>query len=319
MRKAENKKRNNEKEKKPRPIQTTATYKVQHSGQLLDFLLAKMNMSRNSIKHLLSDHKVLINGNPVTQFDYPLAKDDEIKIAKYPVYNVKTVRGKPIVKENPIEKNIIYEDDTYIAINKPAGLLSVESDHTRICAYVYVSEYVKKTNPKARVYILHRIDKETSGVLVFTKDIKVHSKLKMHWNEDVKEREYIAVTQGKFSEKTGTLINYLKEDENNLVYITKNPKGKKAITHYEVLEENESYSLLRVKIDTGRKNQIRVQMKGTGHPIIGDDKYNEADGPIGRLGLHASKLVFTDPNTGKDLILKAPTPKEFQKLFEKKN
>jgi 23S rRNA pseudouridine1911/1915/1917 synthase len=194
-------------------IPVTNVFTVRRSTELLEFLLARFEgrLSRNSVKKLLSDHKVLVNGAMTTQFNYPLAKDDEVKIAKNPVRTqpVKKVSAAR-QKETSLRPFIIYEDDEFLAINKPAGLLSVESDKDRHSAYVLASEYLKKKDKNCRPYILHRIDKETSGVLVFTKDIRIHSMLKMHWNEDVTLREYIAVVAGVMEEKQASITSYLK-------------------------------------------------------------------------------------------------------------
>ena len=283
----------------------------------MEYLLAKLDLSRNSVKNLLSSHKVLVNGSVVTKFDYPLAKDDEVKIAKNPVRDdlQKTKPGPKAENRSPFKKWIIYEDDEFLAINKPSGLLSVESDKNRESAYSYASAYLKAKDPKARPYILHRIDKDTSGVLVFAKDIKLHSMLKMHWNEDIKLRKYIAVVSGRMPQKEDRIISYLKENVNNLVYVSEDRGGKKAITNYKVLKENARYSMLDVAIETGRKNQIRVQLESLGHPVIGDEKYGEGENPIGRLGLHASELIFIHPVTKQKISLIAPVPKEFNKLF----
>ena len=298
-------------------IPVTNVFTVRRSTELLEFLLARFEgrLSRNSVKKLLSDHKVLVNGAMTTQFNYPLAKDDEVKIAKNPVRTqpVKKVSAAR-QKETSLRPFIIYEDDEFLAINKPAGLLSVESDKDRHSAYVLASEYLKKKDKNCRPYILHRIDKETSGVLVFTKDIRIHSMLKMHWNEDVTLREYIAVVAGVMEEKQAAITSYLKENQNHQVYVTSDPRGKKAITNYEVLKENGEYSLLRVTIDTGRKNQIRAQMDSLGHPVIGDEKYQNIPSPINRLGLHASVLEFIHPLTKKPMRFMAPVPEEFRKL-----
>ena len=284
---------------------------------MLEFLLSKLDLSRNSVKNLLSSHKVLVNGSVVTKFDYPLAKDDEVKIAKNPVRDdlKKDKASSPKTNSSPFRKWIIYEDDEFLAINKPSGLLSVESDKNRESAYSYASAYLKAKDPKARPYILHRIDKDTSGVLVFAKDIKLHSMLKMHWNEDILLRKYIAVVSGRMPQKEDRIVSYLKENVNNLVYVSEERGGKKAITNYKVLKENAKYSLLDVTIETGRKNQIRVQLEDLGHPVIGDEKYGDGEDPIGRLGLHASELVFIHPVSKKKIDLKAPIPKEFSKLF----
>lgn len=307
------KNKNNNEEVK---IQFTNVFKVQRSDELLEFLLRKINTSRNNVKHLLSNHQVLVNGALITQFNYPLAKDDEIKISKYPIRNMnpKTSNKKENIKTPKID--ILYEDDDFIAINKPSGLLSVESDKDINSAYFYVSEYLKAKSPNLRPFILHRIDKETSGVLVFTTNIKLHSMLKLHWNEYVNYREYIAIVEGKMQNKKDKIVSYLKENVNNMVYITNDRTAQKAITNYEVIKESEYYSLLKVNIETGRKNQIRVQMNSLGHPIIGDSKYGCNKDPLKRLGLHASRLEFTHPITKETVTIVARMPSIFNNLFK---
>ena len=306
-------KKNIKEKEKEKTIRYTYIYKVNRSDELLNFLLNKMSLSRNSIKSLLSSNKVLVNGSLVRQFNYPLAKDDEVKIAKNSINNLPKKNNKETVSFN-IKPYIIYEDEYFIAINKPNGLLSVQSDKDIISAYKYVEEYLKNKDPKIRPYVLHRIDKETSGVLVFAKDIKIHSMLKTHWNKDVTLREYYAIINGHLEEKQGTIKNYLKENSNNLVYVANS--GKLAITNYETIKQNKDYSLLKVTIDSGRKNQIRVAMKSLGHTIIGDDKYGDGISPINRLGLHASALSFINPISKELVELRAPMPKEFKTIFK---
>ena len=302
---------------KKKPIEYTYTFKTNKSGFLLEFLLSKINLSRNSVKSLLSTNKVLVNGSVVRQFDYPLAKDDEIKIAKHS-QNTSNPAKRSNKKEQSfkLKDYIIYEDKCYIAIDKPSGMLSVESDTDNESLYKYVFEYLTKNNPNARPYQLHRIDKDTSGVIVFCKDIKLHSMLKMHWNEDVKVREYYAICEGVFENKTGTIKSYLKENQNNLMYSTKDKNGKLAITHYEVVKSNNEFSLVKVLIDSGRKNQIRVHMKDIGHMVVGDEKYRSSQNPINRLGLHASRLDFINPIDKKIISFTAKVPKEFLNLFK---
>ena len=304
----------------------TAIYKVQRSDTLMEFLLRKCNTSRNNVKALLVRKQVLVNGSVVTQYDFPLAKDDEVKLSKRPLKESKTV-SQPTAKRTPprprVTLKVIYEDDDFIAIDKPAGLLSVESDKEKECAYSYLLQAMQEENKTARPFLLHRIDKETSGVLVFAKNIKIHSMLKMHWNDLVQTREYIAVADGILEEKSGTITNYLKENVNNIVYATNDPTGQKAVTHYEVIREHAHglYSLVRVKIDTGRKNQIRVHLRDLDHPIIGDDKYGKKqDGtfvknPIERLGLHASRLEFIHPVTKEVIAISTGMPMSFRNLF----
>ena len=210
---------------------------------------------------------------------------------------------------------ILYETDEFIAVDKPVGLLSVESDKQTECAFGYVMQYLQAQDKSIRPFILHRIDKETSGVLLFAKDVKIHSMLKMKWNEYVQTREYYAVAEGVFEQKEGTIISYLKENANNLVYATQDPSGQKAVTHYTVIEQNAKYALLRVKIDTGRKNQIRVQLHAQGHPVVGDDKYGFTHNPLGRLGLHASKLEFIHPVSKELIAVNSAMPPSFRVLF----
>ena len=292
-------------------IEYTYIFTVNKSDLLLPFLLSKINNSRNVVKGLLSKNMVLVNGNVTRQFDYPLSKDDIVKVSKHPITN-----SKNNTSDFDVSKYIIYEDDNYIAFNKPSGLLSIESDNDNESIYKYVSIYLSKEDKKNRPYILHRIDKETSGIILFTKKIELHSKLKMHWNEDVKLREYYALVEGTFKDKKGTIKTYLKENDNHLIYSTKDPNGKLAITNYEVVKENSSYSLLKINIETGRKNQIRVHMKDLGHQIVGDIKYGNKNDVIGRLGLHASTFIFFDPLTNKEIKITSPVPKEFYKVFK---
>ena len=307
------------KENGPKKPLTTASFVVKRSDELLNFLLGKYEgkLSRNSVKKLLSDRKVLVNGSMTTQFNYPLAKDDEVAIAKNPIRTRPMRSAAPAPAVPSIKPYIIYEDDEFLAVNKPAGLLSVESDKDSTCAYQMAVEYLKKNGAQSRPYILHRIDKETSGVLVFAKDIKIHSMLKMHWNEDVTMREYYAVIAGHPEEESGRLVHYLKENQNHAVYVTKDPRGKKAVTNYETVSTSKDYSLLRVVIETGRKNQIRAQMNEIGHPILGDDKYAGIPSPIGRLCLHASVLEFIHPITKKPMRFTAPVPSEFKSVISK--
>ncbi len=295
----------------------TATYKVNRSDELLEFLLRKCNTSRNNVKSLLTNGQVLVNGCVVSQYNFALAKDDEVKISKTPMKD-KSARGverRPSVKTFRMDLKIIYEDKDFIAVDKPVGLLSVESDKERECAFGKVLAYLQSKDKNLRPFVLHRIDKETSGVLVFAKNVKVHSALKLKWNEYVKEREYFAVAEGKFEKKEDRLVNCLKENKNNLVYVVNDPSGQKAITNYRVIREREDFSLLAVNIESGRKNQIRVQLKEIGHSIVGDDKYGFNKNPLGRLGLHASKLVFEHPFSGELIAVKADVPPSFWKLF----
>ncbi len=293
-------------------IEYTYVFKVKKSYELLDFLLEKLNTSRNNVKSLLSNQQVLVNGSVVRQYNFMLAKEDEVKISKKPITD-KPQKNAP--QKRPPKINIIYEDDDFFAIDKPQGLLSVENDKEIESAFSYVLKYMQLESKTNRPYVIHRIDKETSGVLVFAKNPIVQSKLRLNWNDFVDTREYIAVVKGHLPKKQDTIICNLMEDANNMVYVSKSD-GQKAITHYEVLKEGNGLSLVKVLIDTGRKNQIRVVLSHLGNPICGDDKYDER-GQFKRLMLHASKLSFKHPFKDDMITIQSRIPGTFTSLFQK--
>lgn len=256
---------------------------IENEIKLLDFLLNRFNkLSRNSVKNLLANKQIVINGKVITKHDYLLKKGDKISF-----------NGK---KENKGLK-VIYEDDLFIVIDKPYNLLTVATEREKEkTAYVLVSQYVKQENPKNKVYVLHRLDKDTSGVLVFCKNEKIKNDLQNKWNEIVTLRGYIAVVEGNLEKKEGVIKSYLKESKTKMVYSCNKLEGKLAITEYKVLKENSQYSLIDINLLTGRKNQIRVHFKDLGHPLVGDKKYGSICDPINRLCLHASKIEFTYNN-----------------------
>lgn len=284
-------------------------YVVQEPCELLEFLLKTFSsQSRNSVKSLLSSHRVSINGAPVTQFNFKLTTKDVVIITKNPI-------RKKIRHNLPI----IFENDELIVINKPSKLLSVPSDNEKgSTAFRMVNDYLQQKDKHNRAYIVHRIDEDTSGVLMFAKNEKIAHLLtdKDNWNNLVTKRGYYAVVEGVMEKPSGTVKSYLKKNAQNMMYSSKKPgDGQLAITHYKVIKGNDKYTLLDVDIDSGRKNQIRVHMGDLGHHIIGDDKYGEPANPIKRLGLHAYCLELKHPVTGKKLSFKAPMPKEFETLF----
>ena len=311
-----NKKKNFE---EPKKIEYTSVFKVKRTTELLEFLLEKCNTSRNNVKTLLKNHQVVVNGSVVTQFNLLLATEDEVKISKKPIRDIPSNNKVQRIKKPLPRIDIIYEDDDFIAINKPQGLLSVESDKDTNSAFDLVLKYLNETSKSLRPFTIHRIDKETSGVLVFAKSPVIQSKLRLNWNNYVKTREYIAVCKGKLPKKEDRLFFKLQENVNNFVYVSKNNEGQDSITNYKVIRETNSLSLVRVLIETGRKNQIRVVLNHIGNPIIGDIKYNPNDGlgPLKRLGLHASKLEFIHPITNELISIDAGIPNIFNGLFNK--
>ena len=212
--------------------------------------------------------------------------------------------------------DILYEDKEIIVICKPSGLLSEQTQNeNEKTAYQMVKNYLQKK--KENIYLVHRLDQYTSGVLMFVKTLKLYELLTNDWNHYVKVRGYIAIVEGKMPHMKGTIENYLAESKTQNVYITSKDKGKKAITHYKQICSNKRYTMLEIHLDTGRKNQIRVHMASIHHPIIGDSKYGATQNPLHRLGLHANEFMFVHPLTHKEMRFVAKTPDSFEKLFKK--
>ncbi len=209
--------------------------------------------------------------------------------------------------------DILYEDKEFLVVNKPSGVLSIATEHKKTeNLYHQAREYVKKQNPKNKIFIVHRLDKDTSGVLLFVKQEWLKKELQNTWNETCK-REYRAIVEGTPEKKKDHLVHYLKETKNLFVYVTNDKtNGKKAITNYELIQTNGKRSLLKVTIETGRKNQIRAQLSYIGHPIVGDKKYHAKKANM--FGLHAQRLSIVHPKTKKELIFTANPPKEFEML-----
>ena len=283
-------------------------FKVHEESELLEFLFAKFpNLSRNAVKSILSGHFVSVNGAPVSQYNLKLSKDDVVIVSK-----------QRISKKNRQDLPIIFENEEFIVINKPSGLLTIPSDNEKgRTAYRMVNDYVQQKDKHNRIFVVHRLDEDTSGVLMFAKNSRIKDILQKNWSDIVLERGYFAIVEGKMSKQEDTLINFLKENSLNLMYVTNDKtNGKKCVTHYKVLKTNKDYSLLDVNIDTGRKNQIRVQLGHIGHHVVGDDKYGEPSDPLKRLGLHAYKLKFVHPITNKIFEFKTEIPREFTGLFK---
>lgn len=282
---------------------------VKEPCELLEFLLLTFKgQSRNSVKSLLGSHRVTIDGAPVTQFNFKLYPGDTVIIS-----------DSPIRKKTRSNLPIIYEDNDLIVINKPTKLLSVPSDNEKgSTAFRMVNDYLQQKDKHNRAFIVHRLDEDTSGVLMFAKNDKMARALTDgdNWNNLTKKRGYYAIVEGQLDKKEGTITSYLKKNAQNLMYSSKKKgDGQYAATHYKVVQENALYTLVDVNIDTGRKNQIRVHFGDLGHHVIGDDKYGEPSNPIKRLGLHAYELDIVNPLNGKMMKFKAPMPKEFSLLM----
>lgn len=284
---------------------------VSEKEELLSFLRNNLtSKSKNNLKSLLAKEMVLVNGKIQTKFNFILFKGDKVEI-----------RDTKIKTDNNYKKEIkiIYEDDDIIVVNKPAGLLIISTDKEKeYTLYHMVSSYLKTKNKNNKVFIIHRLDKDTSGIVIFAKNQKTKNMFQNNWDNLVKMRKYYAVVNGNLKDKEGTIKNYLVEnDKSFMVYSTNNKKeGKLSITDYKVLKENKDYSLLDINIRTGRKNQIRVSFKDLGNPIVGDKKYGDGKSLIKRMALHQYKIELIDPRDNKKKVFKTEMPTSFKKLIK---
>jgi 23S rRNA pseudouridine1911/1915/1917 synthase len=286
----------------------TFCFQVVEKNLLMKFLLTQMpDKSRNTIKSLLAHRQVSVNNQIISKFDYPLEPDQQVKVNWNKVEEVPHYHGL----------KILYEDTSIIVIDKQSGLLSIATAKERQqTAYFILTEHVRKVNRKNRVYIVHRLDKDSSGVMMFAKSVEIQEKLQNDWQKAVIDRRYVVVVEGIVENTEGTITSWLKESSALIMYSYKYDNGgQKAITHYNVLKKSEDFTLLDIKLETGRKNQIRVHAQSIGHSIIGDKKYGATQNPIKRLGLHALLLAFKHPITGEDMRFETPIPKSFLSLF----
>ncbi len=298
--------RNESYTRKPKLTHLTAKETV----GIMDFLLSKMGgMKRNSVKSLLRHRQVSVNGEVTTLFDYQLNSGDKVTI--------NTTRGNTELQHKLLK--IIYEDRDFIVVDKKEGLLTVTTgNHRDVTAFSILKNYVKKASPKNKIYTVHRLDRETSGVLLFSKNRDLQHDLRNNWHTLVKKRTYLALVEGRVEKEQDYITSWLKEEEVSLVVrsSSRDNGGKQAVTHYKRVKSNDKYSLLEVELETGRRNQIRSHMQFIGHSIAGDKKYGSKSA-FGRVALHAHTLEFLHPTTGKRLTFESPIPKEFTRVFRK--
>lgn len=297
------------KKREPKDNERKTRLKVLEPIELMIFLKSKITgQSHNKIKSLLSHGQVLVDGKAVNKYNHLLEPGQEVIINW----------SQGSVSEEVEIPKIIYEDADLIVIDKPAGLLTIASDTQREhTAYNQLTNYVRKTDINNRIFIVHRLDKDTSGVMLFAKNEDVKKLFQNNWKELIEERVYIAVVVGAVRKKEDTIKSWLLETKTQLMYSSFKPgKGQEAITHYKVLQNTANYSLLEIRLETGRKNQIRVHMKDIGHSIIGDKKYGAKTNPIGRMALHAKILTFYHPTKKERMHFESEIPKNFLALFK---
>ena len=237
---------------------------VNKDSELLEYLYEHLDMPKKRIKQYLVHGSVYVEDDRVTQYNYPLVAGMKITIDT----NSKHIKNLPF--------EIVFVDDHLIVVNNPSGLLTIATEKEKErTLYHIVRDYVISKNPRGRIFIVHRLDKDTSGIVLFAKDEKTKNQLQEHWNEYVSLREYTAIVSGHPKEESGQIVQYLKETKTNLVYVSRHEDGKKAITNYSTVKSSKHYSMLKITIDTGRKNQIRVAFASKKTPIVGDKKYGD--------------------------------------------
>ena len=284
-------------------------YIVKEPMELMAFLSAKMpQASRTKIKSLLSKRIVYVDNVITTQYNFPLVPGMKVQISRDK--NTHEFRSRLL--------KIVYEDAYLIVIDKSESLLSVNTERQKErTAYTILNEYVRRSGKQNRVYIVHRLDRDTSGLMMFAKDEKTQHTLRDNWHNIVFDRRYVAVVNGEMEKNQGVVHSWLTD---RTLYVHSSPTddgGKESTTHYRVIKRKNGYSLLELELETGRKNQIRVHMQDLGHPIVGDGRYGHEEGPnpLGRLALHAFKLCFYHPVTGEIMRFETPYPSTFKALL----
>jgi len=281
---------------------------VKNEQEIMPFLVESFPQNtRSSIKSFLQNNKVHVNGKPISKYNYVLKVGDRVEIVKPMIFKEVNLNGL----------DIIFEDEYLIVINKEEGLLSISGNNKEEeNAYRILSQYVKDKNFDNKIFVIHRLDKDTSGVMMYAKNQEVQEILQKNWLESIIERTYIAVVEGEIMQETNSITSYLTENKNFMMFSSfRDNGGLLAVLNYRRLKFNKYFSMLEVNLETGRKNQIRVQMQAIGHPVVGDKKYGATSNPIRRIALHAKTLVFIHPITKKEMKFDIPTPKIFSKLF----
>lgn len=281
-------------------------YVVKEPSELLVWLMENLHDSRTKIKATLSGKGIKVNGKIVTQFDYPLVPGMKIAVSK--------------TKQNNQFKNhyikLVYEDRYLVVIEKKPGILSMAAGHSSLNVKTVLDNYFKQTRQRCQAHVVHRLDRETSGLMIYAKDKQTELALEADWHNIVFDRRYVAVLSGEVVDNEGTIANWLKDNKAYVTYSSPvDNGGKYAVTHFHVLARTYEHSLVEFKLETGRKNQIRVHAADMGHPVCGDIKYGNGDDPLGRLCLHAFKLCFYHPINHRPMEFETELPQTFRKLF----
>ena len=284
---------------------------VKKEAKLLPFLFEEMPaISRSRLKQFLRDGRILVNGKSVTQHDTPLAPGDKVVLS-----SEKTIRSAGL---NNRYVSLVYEDRHLVVVEKRDGILSMATSHHSFCIKTVLDNYFERTRQHCRAHLVHRLDRDTSGLMLFAKNRETQQRFEANWKELVYDRRYVAAARGILTPDTGTVTSWLKD---NKQYFTMSSPvdngGKLAITHYKVLQRGSRNTLVELRLETGRKNQIRVHLSDLHHPVVGDHKYGiqpdqDALAPEPpRMYLHAFRLYFRHPITGEELHFSTPIPSDF--------
>ena len=282
-------------------------YVVKEARPLLEWLLENVPQSRSKIKATLQGRGVKVNGKTVSQFDMMLEPGMKVAVSK-------TKRNQMGFKNRYVK--IVYEDRWLIVVEKMPGILSMAAGHSSLNVKTVLDDYFRQSRQKCRAHVVHRLDRDTSGLMVYAKDMETEQILEHHWHELVYDRRYVAVVSGEMEEDEGTIANWLKDNKAYVTYSSPvDNGGKYAVTHFHTLARTTDHSLVEFKLETGRKNQIRVHTADMGHPVCGDTKYGNGDDPLHRLCLHAWLLCFEHPVTHEQMEFETPVPTDFRRLF----
>lgn len=296
-------------ERAPLRPDSIAVFTATELTRLMEFLAARMpERKRTAIKQMLKYGQVKLAGTVTSQFDAEVAAGARVEVNF----------TRPFVTFRNRRMQLVYEDEHIIVVNKGYGLLSMGNDKVKEgTAYSILRDYVKDVDPRQKIFIVHRLDQHTSGLMVFAKTMAAKEGLQHNWNNMVRRRQYVCVVEGKLDPPDGEVRSYLAENSKYQVYSTDNPdEGKPALTRYRTLQCANGFTLAEVELETGRKNQIRVHMSDLGHPISGDRRYGAKSAPIHRLALHARTLVFIHPATRQLMTFETPVPAPFLSMVK---
>ena len=283
-------------------------FEVTEEMPLLEYLLATVGESRSKVKATLQGRGIKVNGKCVTQFDFLLKPGMKVAVSQ-------TKRNQAAFKSRYVK--IVYEDRWIVVVEKNVGILSMAAGHSTLNVKSVLDDYFHKSRQKCRAHVVHRLDRDTSGLMVYAKDMETEQILEHNWHDIVYDRRYVAVVSGEMEQDNGTIANWLKDNKAYVTYSSPvDNGGKYAVTHFFTLDRTTDYSLVEYKLETGRKNQIRVHSADMGHPVCGDVKYGDGNDPRHRLCLHAFLLCFTHPVTHERMEFETPIPTQFRQLFK---